>query len=218
MVLVPSIVTSVPRRTLALPLLEQPFSGCDFPLSPVDPVSPVVLRKGPSVAPLARQDFVRPRLRRADGHRQAKALRSSARRRYSPMRRLLSKKPSQLLAPIAFRRAQIDRSGQLTIAADQVSVGGVVEGDATAAIRPLRVEGVERQRGGGDLGHIPGEGNDARIEWRQVRLERLRSVPLAVDGNEQDLEPVSIRSKAGQHIRPIEQRGWTDVGAMCEPE
>src|SRR5262245_49227593 len=45
MVLVPSIVTSVlpwimPRRTLALPLLEQPFSRRYFPLSPVDPVSP----------------------------------------------------------------------------------------------------------------------------------------------------------------------------------
>src|SRR5262245_49025291 len=45
MVLVPSIVTSalpgiMPRRTLALPLLEQPFSRRYFPLSPVDPVSP----------------------------------------------------------------------------------------------------------------------------------------------------------------------------------
>ena len=79
----------------------------------------------------------------------------------------------------------------------------------------LRAKGLQ---GGVDVRLRAGQAGDPRVERREIDRELLRRVALRIDGDEQDVQPVSIGFELLEPVRQLEQRRRTDIGAVGEAE
>jgi hypothetical protein len=113
------------------------------------------------------------------------------------------------------RLAVADEQAQPALAVEHVAAGRVVDGVAARLLaRHLRVEHLEF------LGHFRGllgraaQADEALVEGRHVGGQQFLGVALGVEGDEQHLHLVGLRSQLLHHAGHFGHRGRADVRAL----
>ena len=111
-----------------------------------------------------------------------------------------------------------ERPGEAVVGVHEIDIGRMHDGVAAVVLGHLVVRGTPAPGRGRNLLATAREGDDARVESREILLESIRRVALRIDGDEDHLQSVGVSAEALQAVAHLHQRGRTHVRAMREAE